>query len=353
MSVVFTAGAFDDHEEVVFCRDTKTDLRAIIAVHNTTLGPSLGGCRMWPYASEDDALTDALRLSRGMTYKSAMAGLALGGGKSVILGDPRADKTPALMEAMGGFVERLGGRYIVAEDSGTGVEDIEAMGRRTRHVAGVQAKEDEAGTPRSGDPSPSTALGVFCGIEAAVRYRMKRNSLHGVRVAIQGMGNVGRSLARRLAAAGATLQVADIFERNLEGVEDTLGATIVAPEDILAADADVLAPCALGAVLNDETVGTIRAGIVAGAANNQLAEDRHGDALRQRGILYAPDYVINAGGVIDAAMDMTGFDRHALLAKLRGIGDTLTEVFIEAEARGVSTHVVADRIAEARFERLH
>lgn len=346
---LFTHREFDNHEQVVFCHDKASGLKAIIAIHNTFRGPSLGGCRMYPYATEAEALNDVLRLSRGMTYKSALADLPLGGGKSVILGDPRSEKSPALIRAMGQAVERLGGRYIVAEDSGTNVADMLLMREVTRHVSGIAEKCDADGNRRSGDPSPMTAHGVFIGIQAAVRQRLGREDLQGVRVAIQGVGNVGLHLARQLHAAGALLRVCDINRAAVEQVVNELGAVAVANEEIYDQEVDLFAPCALGAILNDQTIPRLRARIVAGSANNQLAEKRHGTALMERGILYAPDYVINAGGVIDVCYEHMAMDQQQIMQKVEAIGDTLSEIFSRSEQQHKSTDELADRLAEERF----
>ncbi|MCB1916853.1 MAG: amino acid dehydrogenase, partial [Rhodocyclaceae bacterium] len=305
----------------------------------------------WPYASEDEAVCDVLRLSRGMTYKSALAGLKLGGGKSVVIGNPRTDKTPALLDSLARAIDRLGGRYIAAEDSGTGVPDMQHMRKRTPFVAGVEEKPSDEGM-RSGDPSPSTAYGTFVGIRAAVRERLGRDSLEGLRVAVQGIGNVGYDLARRLHAAGAELWVSDIDSRALARAEAELGATVIAADEIFAIDVDVFAPCALGAVINDRTLPQLKASIVAGAANNQLAEARHGLALMNRGILYAPDYVINAGGIIDVYYEHAGLDagRSALIAHIDRIDDNLTEIFARSRREERPTGEVADAIAEERFK---
>ncbi|MBL8368534.1 MAG: Glu/Leu/Phe/Val dehydrogenase [Candidatus Accumulibacter sp.] len=349
---VFSLPDFADHEQVVFCSDDASGLKAIIAVHNSNLGPALGGCRMWHYATEDDAIRDVLRLSRGMTYKSALAGLKLGGGKSVIIGNPRTDKTPALLDAFARALNQLNGRYVAAEDSGTSVADMKYLAERTPHVAGIEDKPShEAEGMRSGDPSPATAYGTFFGIKAAVRRKLGRDSLDGLRVAIQGVGNVGFDLARQLKEAGAELWVSDIHEENLVRARTELGASALAPEAIYAASVDVFAPCALGAILNDETIPQLHASIVAGAANNQLAEVRHGSALMHRGILYAPDYVINAGGIIDIYHERIGFERAALLRHVEGIHDTLLEIFERADREARPTGEVADALAEERFKR--
>ena len=323
---VFTHPELDAHELVAFHSDPSSGLRAIIAVHNTRLGHSLGGCRMWNYESEDEALTDVLRLSRGMTYKAALAGLPQGGGKSVILGDPRKDKTPALIRAMGRFVNSLGGKYIVAEDSGTSVPDMRLMAEETRYVGGLaDAAAQAAG--RSGDPSPATALGVFIGLKAAVKAGLGRDDLSGLRVAVQGLGNVGSRLARHLHEAGAKLFVTDLYPPAVERAVKELGATAVGMGEIAALDVDVYAPCALGAILNDATLPLIKARVIAGAANNQLAQPRHGQALFDRGILYAPDYVINAGGIIDIHYEGAHYDAAVVDAHLARIGTTLGAIF--------------------------
>jgi leucine dehydrogenase len=365
---VFTHPEFDGHEEVAFGHDPESGLKTIIAIHNSARGPALGGCRMWPYESEEEALTDVLRLSRSMTYKAALAGLDLGGGKSVIIADPQRDKSPALFRAMGRFVDGFGGRYIVAEDVGIAVEDVEIMAGETRHAAG-------AGNGGAGDPSPATAYGVFMGLRAAIKKRLDRRSVGGLRVAIQGLGHVGRELAGLLSQQGAELIVTDIHDQAVETAVRELGARAVAPEAIYDAEADVFAPCALGAILDDDTIPRLKAKVVAGSANNQLAEDRHGDALKARGILYAPDYVINAGGLIYVSGDVSsrngtgqigggqngggqngggqnggGFAREDALARIAGIQDTLLEIFARAEAEDLATSAAADRLAEERFK---
>lgn len=339
---VFEHKEFDGHEQVVFCHDPASGLKSIIAIHNTNRGPALGGCRMWPYASEAEALTDVLRLARGMTYKSALAGLAYGGGKSVIIGDPRRDKSEALFRAMGRAVDSLGGRYTVAEDVGISVPDVEIMGRETAHIAGIPERG-------AGDPSPATAYGVYMGIRAAARHRLGVDSLKGLRVAVQGVGHVGYYLCRHLAAEGAEVIVADIAQDSLDRAVREFDARVVAPAQIAAAAADVYAPCALGATINDATLPLLKAKIVAGSANNQLAEPRHGEALRQRGILYAPDYVINAGGVIVISHEGPGYDKADAFAHVARIHDTLLEIFRRADAANLATSVAADRLAEERF----
>ncbi len=336
---VFSSLSFDDHEQVVFAADRASGLRAIIAIHSTRLGPSLGGCRMWPYKTDDEALEDVLRLSRAMTYKAAVAGTGQGGGKSVIIGDPARDKSEALFEAMGRFVESLGGRYMIAEDSGTTLRDIEIVARQTRFAGGLTAK--------SGDPSPATAWGTFHGIRAAIEHHLKTTTLEDVTVAVQGLGNVGMQLCRFLHEAGARLIVSDIKTELAEQAAARFGATVETPGEILFAEAEVIAPCALGAVLDDITIPRLKATVVAGAANNQLAEDRHGQMLVDRGILYAPDYVINAGGIIDIDEVRAdgGYDGNHALDRCAAIHGTLMDLFRRAEADGTPTNVTADRMA--------
>jgi len=341
---IFSHPEFDQHEHVAFYHDKKSGLKAIIAIHNTNLGPALGGCRMWPYQDDGEALNDVLRLSKGMTYKSAISNLKLGGGKSVIIGDPRTQKTEALLHAMGDFVESLGGRYITAEDSGTKVDDIAKIGERTAHISGVVADCEHGG-----DPSPTTAYGVFAGLKAAAQYRLGHRDLKGLKVAIQGVGNVGFRLAKHLKEAGAELFVTDIFEQNVARAVSELGATAVSGDDIFGLEVDVFAPCALGAIINDETIDLLKAKVVAGAANNQLAKAVHGEALRQREILYAPDYVINAGGIIDAYYQRLG-NRDGLKTHVEGIADTLNEIFERSIAVNKPTNEIADTIAEERFQ---
>lgn len=347
---VFQHPEFDHHESVSFFHDERSGLHALIAVHNTRLGKGLGGCRMWPYRSEGEALTDVLRLSRGMTYKAALAGLPQGGGKSVIIGDPRKDKTPEMMRAMGRAVDRLNGSYVVAEDSGTNVADIRLMAEFTRHVGGL-ADDTAQAAGRTGDPSPATALGVFIGIQAAVKHRFQRDDLKGLRVAVQGLGNVGYRVCRHLHEAGAQLWVTDLHAPAVERCVKELGATPVAMDQIMALDVDVFAPCALGAILDDAGIAQLRARVVAGAANNQLARPQHDRALTERGILYAPDYCINAGGIIDIFYEGPGYDWVTVEAHLRRIGTTLTEIFERSRSEGRPTGEIADRMAEERFRR--
>ncbi|MFQ6016568.1 MAG: Glu/Leu/Phe/Val dehydrogenase dimerization domain-containing protein [Kiloniellaceae bacterium] len=342
---MFDHPEFADHEQVVYGRDAGSGLKAIIAIHDTRRGPAVGGCRMWPYATEDEALTDALRLARGMTYKSALADLPYGGGKSVIIGDPHTMKSDDLFRAMGRFVESLGGRYIVAEDVGISVDDVEVMGRETRHVAGTRAGG-------AGDPSPSTAYGVFMGIRAAVAHKLAKSSLEGIRVAVQGLGHVGYRLCRYLTGDGAKLTVTDIDRAEVERAAQDFDARVVQPDRIYGVEAEVFAPCALGAILNDETIPRLKAKIVAGSANNQLAEPRHGAELTRRGVLYAPDYVINAGGIIHISHEGPSYDKAEAVDHVARIHDTLREIFSRADASGIPTSEAADRLAEERLKNL-
>lgn len=348
---VFSTRDFDNHEQVVFCCDPSVGLKAIIAIHNTNRGPALGGCRMWPYPSEEEALRDVLRLSRGMTYKSAISNLPLGGGKSVIIGNPRIDKNEGLLRAMGRFIDSLNGRYIGAEDSGTSVEDIKIMSQETPHVAGILEKATGEGGVRSGDPSPATAYGTFVGLRAAVKYRLGRDDLKGLKVAVQGVGNVGYRLAKYLHDAGAQLWVTDIYEDQVQRAVNELGATAASSDEIYGLDVDVFAPCALGSVINDKTLSQLKAKVIAGAANNQLAEERHGQEVIRRGILYAPDYVINAGGIIDVSYERIGYDRDKMVKHIEGIYDTLMEIFERSQAEQMPANIVADEIAEERFRK--
>lgn len=339
---VFSSPSFDNHELVSFTEHAESGLRAIIAVHNTNLGAAVGGLRMFPYADDHAALEDVLRLSRGMTYKSALAGLPMGGGKAVIIGDHREIKTPALLHAMGDFIESQGGRYITAEDSGTTVADMEQIGQRTKYVSGMESTQSFGG-----DPSPYTAYGVFCGIEAALQHRRGDKSLKKVRVAVQGAGAVGRYLVKRLLDAGATVSVADINRENLDQVI-ALGANAVSVDEIMTLEADVFSPCAMGAVLNERSIVNLKASIVAGGANNQLAATEHGDLLREKEILYAPDFVINAGGIIDIHHQRAD-SPNLSDAHIARIGDTLSTIFAQSDVQNESTVAVAERLAEDVF----
>ncbi len=340
---VFAAESFRNHEQVLFHQDRASGLVAIIAIHSTALGPALGGCRYWSYDHEAAAIDDVLRLSRGMTYKAALAGLSFGGGKAVILAPKGGEKTPALFAAFGHFVDRLGGRYITAEDVGTCPADMEIVHGVTPYVAGVAD-----GGAGDGDPSPATAWGVFHGLRAAARAQLGRDDLQGVHVAMQGLGHVGGYLAQHLADAGARLTVADLDQSHLAWARDSLGAEVVGPDAIYDVAADVFAPNAMGASLNDQTIPRLRVRAVAGSANNQLAEDRHGAALADRGILYAPDYVINAGGIINISHEGQAYNRDEAMAHCARIHDTLAEIFQRAKREGRPTNEIADQLAEER-----
>jgi leucine dehydrogenase len=330
------------HEQIVFNYDRSTGLKAIIAIHDTTLGPALGGCRFWNYPDEESAILDVLRLSRGMTYKAAITGLNLGGGKAVIIGDPKKLKSEALFRAFGRFVHSLGGRYISAEDVNVNVHDIDNMAMETPYVTGRVGG--------SGDPSPITALGVFSGIRASVKHKLGKDNLKGLRVAVQGCGAVGRFLCGYLHEAGAQLVVADIEDAKAQDMAQKHAAKVVPVSQIHAADVDVFAPCALGAILNDETIPQLKATIVAGGANNQLQnEDRHGRMLKERNILYAPDYVINAGGLINVYHELRGYNAEAAKRQATNIYNTILEVYKEADRQGIPTHKASDTVAERRI----
>jgi leucine dehydrogenase len=330
-----------DHEQVVFCYEPSCGYRGIIAIHNSVLGPALGGTRFWNYSTDTEALVDVLRLSRGMTYKAAVAGLNLGGGKSVIVGDPRAAAREALFRAHGRFVETLKGRYITAEDVNTSPDDMEFVAMETQHVTGLH------GT--SGDPSPVTAFGVYRGIKAAARHRYGSDDLAGKTVSVQGVGHVGYYLCQNLASDGARLVVTDIDPEKVQRVVREFGAHAVGPDEIYSVEADVYAPSALGATVNDQTIPLLRVDIVAGAANNVLAEERHGDELHRRGILYAPDYVINAGGLINVCGELNGWAPERAMRKAGDIYATLLRIFAMADAEGIPTYRAADRVAEQRI----
>jgi leucine dehydrogenase len=333
------------YEQLVFCHDSATGLRAIVAIHDTTLGPALGGCRMYPYASEEEAVVDALRLARGMTYKAAASGLNLGGGKSVIIGDPERDKSEELFRSFGRYIETLGGRYITAEDVGTSTEDMENIRIETSHVVGVDVTHGG-----SGDPSPFTALGVVQGMRACAEEVFGSASLEGRTVAVQGLGHVGYSLCGLLHEEGASLMVTDIDPARVESAVREFGAKPVEPDEILNIRCDIFAPCALGAVVNDESLPNLRCSIIAGSANNVLLEARHGEALAERGILYAPDYVINAGGLINVADELEGYNRERATKRVMRIYDSLKRIVAIARRDGVPTNAAADTSALERIE---
>lgn len=335
---------YDRHEHVVEHRDESSGLHAIIAVHNTSRGPALGGCRMWPYSDRREAIRDALRLSRGMTYKSALSGLDLGGGKAVIIGCPRKEKTPELLRAMGRFVNTLEGRYITAPDSGTSASDMRIMAEETPWVGGIHASASYGG-----DPSPSTAYGTFIGLQAAVRHRFGREDLTGLKVAIQGVGNVGFHLAQLLAEHGVELVVADVFDKNIDRLLASTKAKIVDAERICDQVVDVFSPCAMGSAVNSSTIDRICAPIIAGAANNQLATPEDGYSLHRRKMLYVPDYVLNAGGIVDVAYRRSGGSDAEILEHIQSIADTLTDIFERSATLDLPTFLVADQLAKERF----
>jgi len=343
---VFDNIAFDDHERVVFCRDAKIGLHAIIAIHSTALGPAAGGARQWSYANSDEALYDVLRLSQGMSYKNAMAGLRFGGGKAVIIQRPDFEPSPALYERFGDFVDKLGGDYITAEDVGMTLEIMQSIAKRTKYVTGLPTSGGKAG----GDPSPKTAYGIFCGIEAAVAFKLKRENLAGVRVAVQGVGNVGYHLCRLLHQEGASLIVADLDSAKVRRVCDEFDAEASALDEILFREVDVVAPCALGAILTGTSIPKLTAPIVAGGANNQLETPADGQRLADAGILYAPDYVINGGGIINVACEYYGdVDDRGVTELLARIGPRLTKIFEEAQSQGRPTNEIADEHAKRRI----
>lgn len=332
----FDLADFDNHEQVVFCSDEKSGFKAIIAVHSTALGPAVGGCRMWNYVSDEDALIDALRLSKGMTYKNAMAGLKMGGGKSVIIGDAKAIKSEALFKAFGEALNGLNGRYLSAEDVNITTADIAITNTVTPFVTGTEGK--------SGDPGPFTALGTFLGIKACVKHKFNRDDLTGLKVAVQGLGSVGYGLCEYLHKAGVELFVTDINQVALDKAATELGATIVGLDDIYDQDVDVYAPCALGASINDNTINRLKASIIAGCANNQLAEPHHDQALVNADILYAPDYVINAGGIINISFE-ENYCAEKATKKVEEIYHTLLDVFTKADEQNKPTGIIADEMA--------
>lgn len=334
-----------DYEQLVFCHDSVSGLKAIIAIHDTTLGPALGGTRMWTYSTEEEAIIDALRLARGMTYKNAAMGLNLGGGKTVIIGNPKKDKSEELFRAFGRYVQSLGGRYITAEDVGITVDDMEIVKRETDYVVGLRGK--------SGDPSPVTAYGVYHGMKACAREVYGNESLRGKVIAVQGLGHVGSALCKFLYDEGARLIVTDIFEENVKNVVKEFAAEYVEPDKIYEIKCNIFSPCALGAVINDITIPKLKCDIIAGCANNQLKEPKHGDILMQKGILYAPDYVINGGGVINVAEELTGcYERERALAKVSKIYDKILKVIEISKRENIPTYIAADRMAEERIEKI-
>ncbi len=333
-----------NHEQVIFCHDKATGLKGIIAIHNTTLGPALGGTRMWNYKNEEEALVDVLRLSEGMTYKAAAAGLNLGGGKAVIIGDPKKDKSEGMFRAFGMYINALNGRYITAEDVGTTVKDMEHIYMETSWVTGIPK-----GLGGSGDPSPYTAHGVCMGIKAACKEKLGSDNLSGIKIAVQGLGNVGSNLLNYLSEEGAELVIADIDKEKVEQLAEKYGTEVADPDRIHAAECDVFAPCALGAIINDKTIPELKCKIVAGGANNILAETRHADALREVGILYAPDFVANAGNLMNVFAELEGYSVERALERTTSVYENMTKVFTVAKRDNCSTYDAAFKMAGERL----
>ncbi|WFA07994.1 Glu/Leu/Phe/Val dehydrogenase [Tissierella sp. Yu-01] len=331
-----------DYEQLVFCQDRETGLKAVIAIHDTTLGPALGGLRIWDYETEEEAIIDALRLARGMTYKSSAAGLNLGGGKTVIIGNPAEIKSEELFRVFGRFLEGLGGRYITAEDVNTTTKDMSYINSETDYVAGLEGK--------SGNPSPVTAFGVFRGILAAANEVWGSDDLTGKVVAVQGLGSVGYSVCEQLHEAGAKLYVTDINKARIKQAVEELNATPVDPDEIYKVECDVFSPCAMGAIINDFTIEQLNCKIVAGSANNQLAEERHGDMLREKEILYVPDFVINSGGVINVFEELQGYNKERAMNRAAAIYDACMKVFEISKRDDIPTYKAAERMAEERIK---
>ena len=343
---VFGQMSFDNHEQIVFCNDKYTGLKAIIGIHNTVLGPALGGTRMWNYANEWEALNDVLRLSRGMTFKSAISGLNLGGGKAVIIGDSKIDKTPEMIKKFGEYVNSLSGRYITAEDVGTTTEDMDNIKSVTNFVTGIS--ESKGG---SGNPSPVTAYGVYMGMKAAAKFQFGTDNLSGKRILVQGIGHVGETLVDYLTKEGALVQITDLNQGRLDDVSAKYGATIFTGADLYSADVDIYSPCALGATVNDETINKLKAKVIAGAANNQLANDAvHGQILRDKGIVYAPDFLINAGGIINVYAEIVGYDSAEAMRRTENIYNTTLEILNFAKETGITTQDAAMRMAQNRID---
>ncbi len=334
-----------DHEQVVFCQDKATGLKSIIAIHDTTLGPAVGGTRMWAYASEADALTDVLRLSRGMTYKSALAGLNIGGGKAVIIGDARTQKNEALLRRFGKFVDTLGGQYITAEDVGMSTRDMEYIKMSTDHVVGLPDYMDGGG-----DPSPVTAYGVYMAMKAAVKHQTGSESLAGKKVVVQGIGHVGEYLVQHLIKENALVTVADIYEDRVREVVNKYGVKACDTNDVYTQDMDIYSPCALGATINDDTLKLLKCSIICGAANNQLADETiHGIEVMKKGILYAPDYLVNAGGIINCYWEIIGYSQEAALSQSELIYNTMEKCLITSDAEKIPTYLAANKMAEERI----
>ncbi len=347
MDPVFGQLSFDDHEQIVFCNDKDTGLKAIIGIHNSVMGPALGGTRMFNYANEWEALNDVLRLSRGMTYKAAITGLNIGGGKAVIIGDAKTQKTPELMRKFGEFVHSLSGRYITAEDVGMETADMDIVRDVTPYVTGIS--EERGG---AGNPSPVTAYGVYVGMKAAAKQQFGSDVLSGKKVLVQGIGHVGETLVDYLTKEGALVTIADINEEKLNEVGTKYNAQIFRGDDLYSADVDIYAPCAMGATINNDTVYKLKAKVIAGAANNQLADENvHGAILQERGILYAPDFLINAGGIINVYAELAHYDRAEIMRKTENIYNTTLEIFDFALANNMTPHHAALTIAQNRINK--
>lgn len=343
---VFGQLSFDNHEQIVFCNDKDTGLKAIIGIHNTVLGPALGGTRMWQYNNEWEALNDVLRLSRGMTFKSAVAGLNLGGGKAVIIGDAKTQKTPELMKKFGEYVHSLSGKYITAEDVGMETSDMDLVRDVTPYVTGISESRGGAG-----NPSPITAYGVFMGMKAAAKQKYGSDILEDKKVIVQGIGHVGESLVEHLTNEGAKVVIADINQERLEAVSKKYGATIFTGDNLYELEADIYAPCALGATVNDTTINQLKVDIIAGAANNQLANEiTHGNMLQDKGILYAPDFVVNAGGIINVYAELEGYGKTEIMRKTENIYNTTLEIFNLANSKGITPHAASLEVAKAKIE---
>lgn len=340
---VFSLIEASDFEQVIYCHDKAANLKAIIAIHDTTLGPALGGLRMWDYANEEEALIDCLRLAKGMTYKNAAAGLNLGGGKAVIIGDPQKDKSEALLRSFGRYVESLNGRYITAEDVGTFEEDMDYIQMETDHVTGTSDSE-------VGDPSPITALGIYYGMKATAKEAFGSDDLQGKTIAVQGVGQVAYNLCKHLHEEGANLIVTDINEEAVSRAVNDFKATAVAPDDIYDVACDIYSPCALGGTINDDTINRLQAKAIAGSANNQLKSEEHGLILHEKGIVYAPDYVINSGGVINVAEELAGYNYERAIRKVKSIYSILTEVFTISREENIPTSTAANERAEKRIQ---
>jgi len=332
---------------LVFCQDKNSGLKAIICIHDTTLGPALGGTRMWNYETEEEAIEDAIRLGHGMTYKNAAAGLNLGGGKTVIIGDPLKDKNEEMFRAFGRFIQGLNGRYITAEDVGTTVADMDLIHEETDFVTGISPAFGS-----SGNPSPVTAYGIYIGMKAAALEAFGDDSLEGKTITVQGVGNVAYTLCKHLHEEGAKLIVTDINQDAVQRAVNDFGAVAVAPNDIYSQEADIFAPCAMGAIINDETIPQLKVKVVAGSANNQLKEERHGDELEARGIVYAPDFVINSGGVINVADELYGYNNERAMKRVETIYDSITRIFEISKRDGIPSYIAAERMAEERINRV-